>query len=582
MKKEKNRKYVLVRLGNYLWQYPGMVIVALLLTLLQNVFALIGPYLSGKAIDAIEPGVGNVIFETVFVLTAWMIALYLVSSLFAYVLSIVMIKLSQKVVYQLRKDAIDKLLDLPVSYFDRNQTGDIISKISYDIDTINSSLSTDLLQVCTSIITVLGSLTMMVMISVELNLVFVLTVPISIIFTRYRTNKVRPMFSKRSRSLGELNGYVEETLTGQKTVKAYRQENTMIKRFDDKNHQAITAYYNADYYGSVTGPSINFINNLSLALISILGSILYLYSRISLGDFSSFVLYSRKFSGPISEMANILSEIQSALAAAERVFRLIDEEPEKENVEGAYEFNGIKGEVEFNNVSFGYTENQKVLKDISFKAYPGEKIAIVGPTGSGKTTLINLLMRFYDPDEGAILIDNHDTSQATRDSLRLLFAMVLQDTWLFTGTVFENLAYGKKDATMEEVINAAKAAEIHSFIKSLPNGYETILDENGMNISKGQKQMLTIARAMLLDAKILILDEATSNVDSQTERKIQVAMQNLMEGKTSFVIAHRLSTIENADKILVIKDGKLIEQGNHQELLVKRGFYYKLYNSQYR
>ena len=581
MKKEKNRKYVLVRLGHYLWQYPGMVIMALLLTLFQNVFALIGPYLSGKAIDAIEPGVGNVVFETVFVLTTWMIILYLVSSLFAYVLSILMVKLSQKVVYQLRKDAIDKLLDLPVSYFDSNQTGDIISKISYDIDTINSSLSTDLLQVCTSIITVLGSLTMMVMISLELNLVFVLTVPISIIFTRYRTNKVRPMFSKRSRSLGELNGYVEETLTGQKTVKAYRQEKTMIKRFDEKNHQAITAYYNADYYGSVTGPSINFINNLSLALISILGSILYLYSRISLGDFSSFVLYSRKFSGPISEMANILSEIQSALAAAERVFRLIDEEPEKENVEGAYEFNGIKGEVEFSNVSFGYTENQKVLKDISFKASPGEKIAIVGPTGSGKTTLINLLMRFYDPDEGAILIDNHDTSQATRDSLRLLFAMVLQDTWLFTGTVFENLAYGKKDATMEEVVNAAKAAEIHSFIKSLPNGYETILDENGMNISKGQKQMLTIARAMLLDAKILILDEATSNVDSQTERKIQVAMQNLMKGKTSFVIAHRLSTIENADKILVIKDGKLIEQGSHKELLVKQGFYHKLYNSQY-
>ena len=582
MSKKPNRKYVIVRLWHYLWRYPGMVILAVLLTLLQNVFALIGPYLSGKAIDAIEPGVGNVLFEIVFRLTTWMIVLYLVSSFFAYILSIVMIKLSQKVVYQLRKDAIDNLLDLPVSYFDQNQTGDIISRISYDIDTINSSLSTDLLQVCTSVITVLGSLAMMVMISLELNLVFVLTVPISIIFTRYRTNKVRPMFSKRSRSLGELNGYVEETLSGQKTVKAYRQEKTMVKRFDVKNHEAVTAYYNADYYGSVTGPSINFINNLSLALISILGSILYLYSRISLGDFSSFVLYSRKFSGPISEMANILSEIQSALAAAERVFRLIDEEPEKENVDGAYEFNGIKGNVEFNNVSFGYVENQLVLKDISFKANPGEKIAIVGPTGSGKTTLINLLMRFYDPNEGSILIDNHNTSLATRDSLRLLFAMVLQDTWLFTGTVYENLAYGKKDATMEEVVNAAKAAEIHSFIKSLPNGYDTVLDEDGMNISKGQKQMLTIARAMLLDAKILILDEATSNVDSQTEKKIQVAMQNLMRGKTSFVIAHRLSTIENADKILVIKDGKLIEQGKHQELLDKQGFYHQLYNSQYR
>ncbi len=580
--KQKDTRKILLRLWRYLYRYKWLVFLALVMSIASNLFALVGPMLCGYAIDAIQPGKGKVDFQSVFFYCVLMLVFYIVSSLLSYLLSILMIQLSQRVIFQMRKDVFDKLAELPVGYFDRHQTGEIISRISYDIDTVNATLSTDLLQIFTSIVTVLGSLGMMLILSPGLVLVFAVTIPVSILFTKYMTGKVRPLFRRRSAMLGELNGFTEEIISGQKTTKVYHQEKTIIGRFDEKNKGAVDAYYDADYYGSMTGPSVNFINNLSLALISVFGALLYLWGRISLGDLSSFVLYSRKFSGPINEAANVISELQSAFAAADRIFRLIDEEPEPRDAKDAVVLNDVQGNVDLEHIHFGYTPEKIILRDFNLSVRKGGLIAIVGPTGAGKTTIINLLMRFYDPNSGSILIDGTDIQHTTRKSLRLSYAMILQDTWLFRGTVFENIAYGKKGATLQEVEAAAKAAKIHSFIMQLPNGYNTVLSDEGTNISQGQKQLLTIARAMLLDARILILDEATSNVDTRTEQLIQGAMRRLMQDKTCFVIAHRLSTIQNADIILVIKDGQVVEQGNHQELLKKGKVYAELYNAQFQ
>ena len=577
----RDRKKVLLRMWGYLYRHKWMLLGAFVLTVTSNLLALIGPMLSGKAIDAIGTAAGGVDFKTVFFYCALMAAFYIASSALSYVLSILMVKLSQKIAYRMRKDISDKLLELPVRFFDTHQTGDLVSRISYDIDTVNASLSNDLLQICTSVITVVGSLAMMLAISPELVLVFAVTIPISIILTKYMTGRVRPLFRRRSAKLGELNGFVEEIITGQKTIKAYHQERTMIGRFDEKNKDAADAYYNADYYGSMVGPSVNFVNNLSLSLISVFGALLYLGGSLTLGNLSSFVLYSRKFSGPINEMANILSELQSACAAAERVFRLIDEEPEPADRADAWELLDVRGDVVMEHVRFGYNPEKTIIHDLNLHAAPGALIAVVGPTGAGKTTIINLLMRFYDPDSGVIKVDGTPALEVSRKSLRLAYAMVLQDTWLFHGTIFENIAYGKEDATQEDVERVAKAAKIHQYIQSLPKGYDTVLNEDGMNISQGQKQLLTIARAMLLDSKMLILDEATSNVDTRTELEIQQAMTELMKGKTCFVIAHRLSTIENADNILVVQDGEIVEQGQHAALLQKGGVYAGMYNSQF-
>ena len=579
--KPRDRRYVLIRLWSYLYQYKWLLFLALFLTLASNLLGLVGPMLSGYAIDAIH-GPGDVDFPRVFFYAALMILFYAASSLLTYILTRITIRFSQRVIYQMRKDVFDTLMGLPVGYFDRTQTGDIVSRISYDIDTVNGSLSNDLLQICTSVITVAGSLIMMLMIAPVLVSVFVITIPASIFLTRYMTRRVRPLFRKRSAKLGELNGFTEEIISGQKTIKAYHQEETMIFRFDQKNTEAVDAYYNADYYGSMTGPSVNFINNLSLSLVSVLGAVLYLFQSISLGNLSSFVLYSRKFSGPINEAANILSELQSATAAAERIFRLIDEAPEPADAPGALELTDVRGDVRMEHVRFGYLPGQTIIHDLSFHAEPGSLTAIVGPTGAGKTTLINLLMRFYDPWSGSITVDGKEISGLTRSSLRRAYTMVLQDTWLFTGTIYENLSYGKEDATLEEVQRACKAAHIHEAILQMPQGYDTVLTGDGSGLSKGQKQMLTIARAMLLDSKMLILDEATSNVDTQTEEKIQQAMRELMKGKTCFVIAHRLSTIKNADHILVVRNGDIVEQGNHESLLEKGGLYAKLYYSQFQ
>lgn len=579
--KPKDRRYVLIRLWSYLYQYKWLLFLSIFLTIVSNLLGLIGPMLSGYAIDAIH-GPNDVDFPLVFFYAGLMIGFYAVSSLLTYILTRIMIRFSQRIIYQMRKDVFDTLMGLPVGYFDRTQTGDIVSRISYDIDTVNASLSNDLLQICTSVITVVGSLIMMLLIAPVLVSVFVITIPASIFLTRYMAKRVRPLFRKRSAKLGELNGYSEEILSGQKTIKVYHQEETMIDRFDRKNTEAVDAYYNADYYGSMTGPSVNFINNLSLSLVSVLGAILYFFQSISIGNLSSFVLYSRKFSGPINEVANILSELQSATAAAERIFYLIDEVPEPADGPDAKELTEVQGDVRMEHVHFGYLPGQTIIHDLSFHAKPGSLTAIVGPTGAGKTTLINLLMRFYDPQSGSITVDGKEISGLTRKSLRKAYTMVLQDTWLFTGTIYENISYGKEDATLEDVVQACKAANIHEAIMQMPQGYDTVLTGDGSGLSKGQKQMLTIARAMLLDSKMLILDEATSNVDTQTEKKIQLAMRELMKGKTCFVIAHRLSTIQNADHILVVQDGDIVEQGTHDRLLKLGGLYSKLYYSQFQ
>lgn len=576
-----NKKYLLLRLWGYLSRHKLLILSALVCMLASNLFSLVGPKLSGKAIDAMGIGPGTVDMPTVLYYVMLMAIFYVLSGILSYVLSLIMIRISRKVICRMRKDVFDRLSELPIGFFDKYQTGDIISVISYDIDTVSQSFSNDFLQVVQSIVIVVFSLVMMLSIAPVLVLIFAVTIPLSVFFTKYITTRVRPLFRARSKKLGELNGFVEEMIGGQKTTKAYNREEEVVKCFDVKNREAVDAYSKAEYYGTLTGPSVNFINNLSMVLVSIFGALMYLNGGINLGDISSFVQYSRKFSGPINEIANIIGELQSAFAAAERVFRLIDELPEKEDAPNAKVLDNVRGEVDVDRISFGYLPGKTIIHSFSMNVKKGSMIAIVGPTGAGKTTLINLLMRFYDVDSGAIYVDGNSIYDVTRKSLRGAYSMVLQDTWLFYGTIFENIAYGKENATLDDVIHAAKTAKIHDYIESLPNGYDTLLSDNGINISKGQKQLLTIARAMLLDAKMLILDEATSNVDTRTEQQIQAAMRELMRDKTCFIIAHRLSTIRNADNILVLRDGDIAEQGTHEELMAKKGFYSKLYYSQF-
>lgn len=588
---KKTAKGVLKRLGGYVIKYWPLFLIAVALTFISNQLSLLGPRYSGEAIDAISSPDG-VDFATVKSSVISMIICYASSAVMSYALSVLMIYISQKIVYAMRKQLFEKVMSLPVGYFDTHVTGDIISRISYDIDTVNSSLSHDVVQVMTGLYTVIGSLVFMWQISKPLIAVFAVTIPISLIFTRYRSKKVRPLFRKRSRMLGELNGYAEEMLSGCRTIQAYNREDEISGQFNGKNSDTMDAYYNAEYYGAAMGPSVNFINNLSISLVMIFGGVLYMLSQsgtakvgsmlfITLGGVAQFVQYSRKFAGPINEFANIYNEFQSAFSAAERVFRILDELPETPDCEDAHVLNDVKGNVMFDNVSFGYLPDKTILRGISLSAQQGKTIAIVGPTGAGKTTVINLLMRFYDVNEGNIFVDGIENRMITRSSLRKAYTMVLQDTWLFHGTIFENIVYGRENATEEEVRAAAKAARIDSYIDSLPDGYDTILSDDGVNISKGQKQLITIARAIIAQSPMLILDEATSNVDSRTEIKIQKAMGDLMAGRTCFVIAHRLSTIKEADTILVIQNGVITEQGSHDELLEKNGFYSALYNSQF-
>ena len=575
------RSAILLRLWRYLGRNRTLVILALVLSVSGSLLASYGPKLSGEAINAIDLGVGKVDFDTVFRCCGLMVLCYALSSGLSYLLSLVMLRLSRTVAKQMRHDVFENLSSLPVSFFDRYQTGDLISTITYDVDTVNQSLSNDMLQILQSVVTVVVSFVMMMTIAPKLVLVFVVTIPITVVFTRWLARRVRPLFRKRSAKLGQLNGFVEEMLSGQKTVRAYGREEAVLKKFDEKNQEAVDAYTVAEANGTITGPSVNCINNISLTLICVFGSMLFLRGEIGLGDLSSFVQYSRKFSGPINEVANIFAELQSAFAAAERVFYLIDAKPEAPDAPDATVLTQVDGDVKLEDVDFSYVPGTPIIQALNLHAKPGSLTAIVGPTGAGKTTIINLLMRFYDVDGGAIYVDGNDIRQVPRGSLRGAYTMVLQDTWLFHGTIYDNIAYGKPGATMDDVVTAAKAAHIHSYISRLPEGYNTILSDNGTSISKGQKQLLTIARAMLLDANMLILDEATSNVDTQTEQRIQAAMRELMKDKTCFVIAHRLSTIRSADHILVLEGGQVVEQGTHDTLMAANGAYRRLYQAQF-
>ena len=574
-------KVVLKRLWAYMGRNRLLLILAAILSITSSALSLYGPKLSGQAINAIANDSGTVDMDTVIRCCILMAICYLASCLLTYLLHIVVLNMSRAVSRQMRKDIFENLAGLPVGYFDRYQAGDIISTISYDVDTVNQSLSTDLLQILQSVVTVVVSFAMMFSIAPMLLLVFVVTVPITFFFTKWMTGRVKPLFRRRSAMLGRLNGFVEEMLSGQKTIRAYGREEAVLEQFDARNKDAVDAYTKAEANGTMTGPCVNFINNVSLALVCMLGSVMFLGGSIGLGDLSSFVEYSRRFSGPINEAANIIADLQSAFAAAERVFALIDEPQEKADAGNAAVLDRVKGDVRLENVDFSYDPGKPIITGLNFHAEPGSLTAIVGPTGAGKTTIINLLMRFYDVDAGAVYVDGQEIRSLTRDSLRKAYSMVLQDTWLFHGTIYENIAYGKPDATMEQVVAAAKAAHIHSYISRLPEGYNTVLSDNGTSISKGQKQLLTIARAMLLDAHMLILDEATSNVDTRTEQHIQAAMRNLMRGKTCFVIAHRLSTIRSADHILVLDGGQVVEQGTHDSLMAQKGFYHRLYQAQF-
>ncbi len=579
-KPKEKTSVVLIKLWRYLEKYRWIIVFAALLSIVGNLLGLVSPRLSGAAINAIENETG-VQFPIVIRYVILMIVVAAVSSLIGWALSAIMIRLSRNVVNKMRKDLFDHLTGLPISFFDTHQTGDVLSILSYDVDTVGATLSTDLTQIISSFVTVVGSFIMMVSIAPQLLLVFAVTIPLSIAITRWRAKIVRPLFSKRSRMLGAMNGYSEEAVSGMKTIRAYHQEDEFNERFRYHNDNAVHATWHADHTAAVTGPTVNLINNLSLAAVSVFGALLYMAHHIMLGDVSSFVLYSRKFSGPINEFANILAEIQSTLAAAERVLGLLELSKEPADAPDAKAIPECNGRIRFKDISFGYEAGNTVLHHIDYEAAPGKVMAIVGETGCGKTTMINLLMRFYDVTEGQILLDGQDIRSLKRDELRRQFTMVLQDTWLFDGTVFENIAYGRDGVTREDVENAAKAAHIHEMILSLPKGYDTIVTGSGNSISKGQKQLLTIARAMLIDSPMLILDEATSNLDTQTEKSIQDAMLQLMKGRTCFIIAHRLSTITGADCILVMDKGRIVESGTHQELLEKKGTYYELYHAQF-
>ncbi len=576
--KAKNLKFVLKKLWHYLTFYKSKLILALFLTVIANVLSLVGPYLTGAAVDAMD---GTVNFQKVFLYAGLMVGFYLLSAFLNYLLSIAMVKISQSVVYKMRKDLFEKLNKVEISYFDKQQTGDIISRMSYDIDNINTSLATDVINILTSFITVVISFVMMIIMSPVLVLVFIVTIPISIIITRVLSKIVKKKYQVRNRKLGELNGFAEEMITGQRTIQSYVQEQSVLRKFDGINDEAAEASYQAGYYGTTVGPSINFVSNLSVALVGVLGGILYFKNLITIGKLTSFTLYSRRFSGPINQMSSVFADIQSALAAAERVFTVLEAKEEDLDDLDVIKDLDIHGDLEVKHLNFGYVENQLILKDVNFEVPQGKVVAIVGKTGAGKTTLVNLLMRFYEPGRNSVFIDHHDIYTIPRSDLRKSFSMVLQDTWVFHGTIHDNIAYGNGNPSRLEVEEAAKKARIHQFIIHLPQGYDTILTDEGLNISKGQKQLLVIARAMLSKTKMLILDEATSNVDTHTEVEIQSAMLKLMENKTSFVIAHRLSTIQNADLILVVEDGNIVEKGTHESLLLQKGVYYNLYHSQF-
>ena len=574
------KKHVLVRLGRFLRPYGFQFLLLLALLLAGNLFALAAPLLSGRAVDAVGIRAGGVDFPGVVRNCAGMLGCYALSSLLNYTVSSRLIRTAQAVSHDLRKAAFDRMSELPVDYFDTHPAGDLISRVCYDVDTVNATLSTDLLQLGTSVFTVAGSFLMLLLLSPRLTLVFFVTVPLSVVLTRFQMKRIHPLFRLRSKELGALNGFAEERMGCRRSIRTYGVEKEDLNLFDERNDAASQAYYDADRASSSLGPSVNFVNNISLTAVSVFGALLYLGGGLSLGSLSSFVLYSRKFSGPIREAANLLAELQASAAAAERVLDLLDEEPERPDPPGALPVKRLRGDIRFDCVTFGYDPERPVLRDFTAHIPAGSLAAVVGPTGVGKTTLVSLLLRFYRPQSGTITVDGVPLESYDRDALRRRLALVLQDTWLFGGTIAENIAYGAPEASREQIVEAARAARIHRFISSLPQGYDTVLTDGG--ISKGQKQLLAIARCLLTDADVVILDEATSNVDTETEGEISLAMERLRQGRTCFVIAHRLATVRDADRILVLNQGGVAEQGTHRELLAAGGVYAAIYAAQFQ
>lgn len=573
------KKQILRRLARFLRPYAWGLALSLVLTVLSSLLALAAPLLSGMAVDAVGTVPGAVDFPGVFRACGAMLACYALSSGLNYAVAARLIRVGQSVSRDLRRAAFDRMSELPVEYFDTHPAGDLVSRVCYDVDTVNAVISTDLLHLCTSALTVGGSFLMLLAISPRLTLVFFVTVPLSLFLTRFQMKRIHPLFRLRSRALGALNGFAEERVGRQRAIRAYGVEEADLEQFQRYNAAASEAYYKADRASASLGPSVNFINNLSLAAVSMFGALLYLGGGLTLGNLSSFVLYSRKFSSPIREAANLLSELQSSAAAAERVLDLLDQCPEPEDSADALEPESLEGDISFEHVDFGYDPGRPVLRNFTARIPAGSLAAVVGPTGAGKTTLVSLLLRFYHPQGGSISIDGVPLEGYTRDGLRRRLALVLQDTWLFGGTIAENIAYGAPGAAREQIIEAAKAARVHRFIASLPGGYDTVLTDEGAGISKGQRQLLAIARCFLTDADIVILDEATSSVDTETEGEISLAMERLRQGRTCFVIAHRLATVRRADRILVLDQGGVAEAGTHEELLAAGGIYASLYRA---
>lgn len=584
VQKAKDFKGTFRRLTRYLKPHSGKLLTVLIAAILSTIFSIVSPKILGNATTILFDGImsgSGIDFIAIRNIMLWLAGLYLISSLFAYLQQYVMAGVAQRTVYDLRKEVNEKLNRLPLKYFDARTHGETLSRVTNDMDNISSTLQQSLTQMITSVVTLVGVIIMMLSISPLLTLVVVLTLPLSVIVTMMVAKRSQKQFAAQQEHLGQLNGHVEEMYTGHKVVKAFGREGQSIAEFNKVNDKLYNAGWRAQFISGTIMPLMSFIGNIGYVIVAVLGGILVTKGSIYIGDIQAFIQYSRQFTQPITQLANITNVIQSTIASAERVFEVLDEEEEVLEDSAPKKLMKPRGEVSFEHVSFGYTPDKILIEDMNVNVKPGQTVAIVGPTGAGKTTLVNLLMRFYELNGGRITIDNMDITTMTRSDLRSMFGMVLQDTWLFNGTIRDNIAYGREGATEEEVVKAAEAAHADHFIRTLPEGYDTILNEEASNISQGQKQLLTIARAILADPAILILDEATSSVDTRTELFIQQAMNRLMEGRTSFVIAHRLSTIKDADLILVMNNGSIIEQGTHDELLEQNGFYADLYNSQF-
>ena len=590
VEKAKDFKGTMKKLGVYLKPYSLSIAIVILFAIGSAAFSIVGPKILGKATTKIFEGLvqkitgvpdASIDFGYIGNIAMILVALYLVSSLFGIIQSFIMSGVAQKVSYNLRKQISEKMDTLPLNYFDTRTNGEVLSRITNDVDTVNQTLNQSLSQIITSVVTLIGVLIMMFSISWIMTLATFIILPVSMVLISLVVKKSQKYFKSQQEYLGHLNGQVEEVYGGHNIMKAFNREEASTKDFDELNNTLYKSAWKSQFLSGMMMPIMSFVGNLGYVLVSILGGWLTIKSVITVGDIQAFIQYVRSFNQPISQMAQVANIMQSTAAAAERVFEFLDEEDEVKDPVNSVDPSEIRGEVEFEDVHFGYNEDKIIINDFSVDVKPGQKVAIVGPTGAGKTTIVKLLMRFYDINSGSIKIDGHDIRDFKRADLRNLFGMVLQDTWLFNGTIMENLRYGRLDATDAEVKEAAKAAHVDHFVKTLPEGYNMVLNEEASNISQGQKQLLTIARAFLKDPKLLILDEATSSVDTRTELLIQKAMEKLMEGRTSFIIAHSFSTIRDGRLLLVMKDGDIVEQGNHEELLEKGGFYSSLYNSQF-